>query len=538
MLRALLISALLLGIQAPAFADTVAVESKVAEVHLFKNGLAAIRRIVELPAPGNYRIDGLPAPVHGTFWVTGPAPVAVRVSTEDVQVPFKDRANVNLQHELAGKQVTLYFREGTIPPVTGLVLESVAGEAAGMAPMPMPLAASSYASPAPGRFLVMKVGSDRIYVETSMIAYANVRDAGDTITETRPVLVLEAGAGESVPFAVEIAYLAHGLSWAPSYRVNLSNATTLAIRQQAVIKNELEDMADAEVYLISGFPGIEFAHVQSPLTSQVSWQQFFQQLQHRPDRGHAMTMQQAVLSNDSTVFTPDMSFGLSAIPSGDGPDMHYQPIGARTLDRGDSLLLDVAAATAEYRRLVEWIVPDTRAADGRLLRDPYQQPESVDKDDDPWDVVAFRNPFEFPMTTAPALMVADNRVLGQNMSYWANRGEETRLRITKALSIRTSSEEHEVEGARERVFIGGRDYQRTTVEGTLHVNNHRAESVDLAVRRQFSGDLIEASGESESRMLEVGVWYVNRRNEVIWKRTLAPGAEETLTYRYTVLVAQ
>ena len=535
MVRAVGIIALFFAVGAMAFADTTTVESTVAEVHLCKNGLAAIRRTVDVPGPGTYRLDGLPAPVHGTFWVTGPAPIAARASTEDVQVPFKERSSIDLQNELGGKQVTLYFRDGTIAPVTGMVVEAkpIADAGAG----PLPVLSPQGLSGSPGRFLVMKVGADRIYVDTSMIAYANVRDAGDTIAETRPVLVLEVGTGESGPLTVEISYLAHGLSWAPGYRVDLSNPTTLSIRQQAVIKNELEDLDNADVYLISGFPGIEFAHVQSPLTSQVSWNQFFQQLQQRPNRGHNATMQQAVLSNNS-VFASDMSLGLSAIPSGDGPDMHYQPVGAQTLDRGDSLLLDVASASTEYRRLVAWVVPDTRDADGRLLRDPYRQPEPTDDDDDPWDVVEFKNPFDFPMTTAPALMVADHRVLGQNMSYWANRGETTHLRITKALSIRTSSEEHEVAGTREQVVVGGRDYQRTAVEGTLRVNNHRAESVDLVVRRKFSGELLDASGESESRLLEEGAWSVNRRNEVVWKHTLAPGAEETLTYRYTVLVVQ
>ena len=46
-------------------------------------------------------------------------------------------------------------------------------------------------------------------------------------------------------------------------------------------------------------------------------------------------------------------------------DLHYQPIGKRTLAEGDSLALTVAKGKADYERIVEWLVPDTRDEYGR-----------------------------------------------------------------------------------------------------------------------------------------------------------------------------
>ena len=143
--------------------------------------------------------------------------------------------------------------------------------------------------------------------------------------------------------------------------------------------------------------------------------------------------------------TPD----FSATPMGEGPDVHYQPIGKVTLTEGDSLVLPVASGKADYERIVEWIVPDTRTENGRRVNDYQVNQEPEKYRDAAWDAVRFRNPLKFPMTTAPAMTVAGGRFQGQRMCTWTNAGEQATLHITKALSIRTRSVEYEEQGKRE-----------------------------------------------------------------------------------------
>lgn len=289
MLRTIL--ALAVTVTLDSAAQPVSLVSTIAEIHLFKNGLAAIRRTADLPEPGVYRIDAVVEPVHGTFWVSGPANITVRTALEEIEVPFKHHAGAGLQERFDSKRVTVFFREDSIPPVTGTVVRATEPTLPSWPPTAM-------ASAAPDRFLVLEAGGDRIYVAESTIAYVNVHEAGTTMIETKPVLTLDAGEVAS-PATVDITYLVHGISWAPAYRVDISSNDTLTIAQQAVIKNELEDITGANIALVSGFPGIEFARVTSPLSAQVSWSQFFMQLQQRSrglDRPD-VTMQQAVISN-------------------------------------------------------------------------------------------------------------------------------------------------------------------------------------------------------------------------------------------------
>ena len=61
----------------------------------------------------------MPQPVHGTFWIESAGPVETMAKMRDVEVPASETAPGNLQEDLAGKKVTLHFKGGNRPPVSG-----------------------------------------------------------------------------------------------------------------------------------------------------------------------------------------------------------------------------------------------------------------------------------------------------------------------------------------------------------------------------------------------------------------------------------
>ena len=115
---------------------------------------------------------------------------------------------------------------------------------------------------------------------------------------------------------------------------------------------------------------------------------------------------------------PRPRVNLSAVPEGEGVDLHFEPIGKRSLKVGEALSLQLGKAKADYERIVEW----TMAAGSNEM----------------WDVLHFKNPFKFPLTTAPAMVVENGKFNGQRTCFWTNAGEETNLRIiTPARNNRT-----------------------------------------------------------------------------------------------------
>ncbi len=500
------------------------IEAPIVRVALFKNGLAVIDRRVTVPGPGRYRLDSVPTPAHGTFWVESDARVLSRVESRDVEVPIEEADS--FYQEIVGRRAVIFFRDGRLPPAEGLVQRWI----------PFNNQNALTFSPGQAGHLVLETETGRTYVDTSSIVSIRSDGHPSAVAARRPVLLFDVeGTGEGGS-TLRIQYLANGLSWAPSYRIDTSDPKRLHLEQSAVLLNELEDLDQVEVELISGFPNLEFARITSPLAAQSTWTDFFQQLQaggaanSQSIFGNRMMTQQAITSNFAPAMLGPVSMG-PLDPEREGVDMHYQPIGRVDLAKGASLNLSVATGGADYERIVSWTVPDVRDSQGRRRR-------GSDSDDDgsPWDALRFRNPLKIPMTTAPALVVASGQLLGQSASLWVNPGGETTLRVTKALSVQTRSIELEREGSREIVYVGADDFWRTEVDGELVVRNYRTEPVTLEIRRRFSGELIQSSETAETRLLEEGVATVNRRSELVWRTTLEAGEEHTWTYRYRVLV--
>lgn len=516
------------------------VPSRVRSIDLFKNGIAVVRRTVALPGNGTFAITDLPEPVHGTFWVESDAEIETRITTRMIVEPRSPRTGSDLRESLGGEEVLIHFRSPELPPMAGLVLPRPDDAGVhwdrsyersdryyGWRYMNQP-------APAPrrvDRFLELYTDDGIVLIDTSMIGFVRVTKARPTAARRQPVLLLTASGADPGGASVVITYLTKGIAWAPSYRVDLSDPDTLRLAQKAVIKNELAKLDDVEVRLISGFPSIEFAHVRSPLSPTTSWSTFFQELGRRTQPSHAALSN--VMSQSTVSYGPsEGGIDPASLFGGDGVDLHYRSIGRRSLDEGDSLVLTVATGDAPYERIVEWFVPDTRDAYG------YRRSQDNERDENggAWDAVRFANPLDAPMTTGPAMVVANGRFQGERLSNWVAKDETTTLRINKALNVRTLATEHEVPGEREFVWIGTRKYRSAQVNGELLLSNHRDTPLKIVVKRRFSGELLEADGEPTDVLLKEGVWSVNERHELLWTIELAPGETRTLEYRYSVLV--
>ncbi len=185
-------------------------------------------------------------------------------------------------------------------------------------------------------------------------------------------------------------------------------------------------------------------------------------------------------------------------------------------------------AKADYERIVEWHVTSGARAEGGV--------------EDIWDVLHFKNPFTFPITAGPALVMEKGQFNGQRALHWSNVGEETSLRITRSLSVRTFAHERE-DGKKDKdkietIKIGNATYQLVTVQGELIVNNHRKQAIKMLVRRTVNGKILSTEGDPKKQPREEGLSAINPSHDLLWTLNLAPGEEKTLRYRYSFLVGE
>jgi hypothetical protein len=536
-----------------ATAEESIVQPKIESVGLFKNGLAVVRAVFPVSGPGVCRWDKVPRVIHGSFWIESDGEVSVRATRRMVEETDESGTpSGNIQQDLAGRDVAITLKntgDSPRPGLSGRVWEIPARAAvrtwdtnySSLNPADQswrwrsPIPAAPTMPAYNGAFLVLEAAGNRRYVGQSEISTIEAKGPFNPVKRTveRPVLVFDVRKAPAGGGLVRVTWLTKGMAWLPAYRIDLTDPRELAIRQSAVVRNESDDLTDTEIQLISGFPNVRFGAVDSPLWPGTELSAFFQQVNQaastRPFAANTLSQQvvyQNAMSPDSSSLLPELAEAGNA-----SDDIHHESIGRHSLQAGDSLSIDVAAAAAKYERVVEWVVPDGRDEYGRSRHN-----ERDATDSSPWDAVRFINPFKFPMTTAAALVTEGGKFRGQSQSDWFNPGQRACVKITRALSVRTDCGEVEEENQREIVRIAGNDYQRTKVKGRLAVRNFRGKDLTLTIRCGFSGKLIEADGEPESTLRTEGVASVNPRRQLDWTIQLPAGQEKELTYRYDVLV--
>lgn len=521
-------------------------------IGMFKNGLAVVRATFPVNGPGQYLWDEVPRVTHGSFWIESDGIVSVQSTSRMVsEVDEVEAATGSLQSDLAGKNVKLWLSEtrpGENAMITGTVWEvptPITPKAWDLDYSSLDTGGSNYRAlrnnsllnrqntSTTGNFLVLDGGNgSRSYIPQNNIAAMEVAGPFQPARRTieKPVLVFDVQKAPDDGGLVQITYLTKGLAWLPSYHLDLGEKDTMKIRQNAVVRNEMTAFNNTELQLISGFPNIRFGAVDSPLWQGTNLASFFQEINGAANSaaGNNFVSQQAVYSNFAAP-APSQALPNLAEKGNASDDIHYESIGSRSMKPGDSLSLDVAGGETTYEKVVEWKIADPRNERGR-----YDSSSSTKQE--AWDAVRFTNPFKFPMTTAPALVVESGKFRGQSVLEWVNPGQQTCLQVTKALSIRTQASEIEEEGQREIVLIGGNDYQRTTVKGTLTIENFRNTDVTMTVTCDFSGKLIEAADDPALSLRTEGISSVNPRRQLDWSFDLPAGKEKTITYRYEVLV--
>jgi hypothetical protein len=513
-------------------AAQVALASKATRVALFKNGLAFVRREVEVPAETrSLRLDELPAPVHGTFWlaadparlVIGPgvarrSSVAETVAAGDVTELL--RANV-------GRRLTLLVGDERLTGVLAAMPES--------ARPAQPWERD--AAPARRRELLIldteggQLGIAPAHVrrvesegEPLALEYAREREA---VALTVDVTPLAEG-----PSTLTVLYLEHGLTWAPSYAIDLTDPQRATLTAKAEVLVEAEDLEGATLELVTGYPNLQFSHVVDPIALQGDLQAFLTALAGGGGQAAvgAALLSQRVTSNVAS-FEDGAHFPVAGAPEPGAAveDLFFYEVPNANVARGERGLFPLFTARVPYAHVYEWKLADS--ADPR-----YGREDDGEREEEIWHSVRLSNDGTVPWTTAPAMTMKQGRLLGQDTLTYTSVGGETTVRITRAVDVQGEQAEYELSRDPKTVNIYGRAYWKVTRRGELRVTNHKREAVALEITRRVQGEVVANPDEADTARLPDRRTDVNPTTRLQWKVPLEPGATRELGYEYTVLV--
>lgn len=516
----------------------IVVSAPVVEAQLFKNGIAMVTQMFHADAAGGtYVVQPAPKPIHGTFWFHGDTINSARFSKKEI-VKKPDTLNQEmLLEQLAGKRVELLTNNNSVKGTIVRVEEKSNSNSNYVYSFDSRSSDNNNIA----RYVLIETSSGFQYVSTSSIWAVKLED--DKIP--LEISVLEPAMVVSIKPAkndqnIYFSYLTNGLAWAPAYRLELLDDKTGRLSMSGALKNEFMDMSDVQFHLISGFPNIQFKHVTSPLWPDTNLNDFFSQLAQEPSSRVPAAMTQMVMSNASFSYYPqeNTTADVTQLYSGDF-DLHFQDAGQHTILMGESLLIPVATQKLDYKKILLWEIPDDRDAYGRMIDlwrryyDGQDDRETKMIQEDVWDSIEMKNPFDFPMTTAPVAVYDRNGYFnGQTMTFWNAPNEKMYVKVTKALNMRVRHTEVEVPSSRSTERLLGYKCYKTQIEGKLFVHNLRNKNALVRITKRFSGTKIKAEENPEITLLPEGVFNINERNEVVWNLNLKPGEDKVITYSY------
>ena len=515
---------------------------------LFKNGLGFFVAESKLPdTAGPIAMGPYPAAAHGTFWVAYPSAVKLeglvakktvtRKSVDALSVPLLLQANV-------GKKVRVYLSEDEV--IEGTIAhfpqapQPTEAEMRARATMPWPPTGGH------GQLLLIETAEGMTAItphSARRVDFPN-KDLTRSFDAETEAVQLHAHLEKPAPDRVLTAtYLAKGITWAPSYMVDVSDPENARLSAKATIINEAADLDDVQVALITGFPNLRFADVVSPLALKENLAGFLQSLgrgESRPEGAPAVVTQNVfyggaagfggAMGAREAPATPDYR---AAAAGRTAEDLFLYPLENVRLEKGEVGYYPLFTESVPYKHIYQWDIPDYLNEQDRYRQ---QRGEQRERPEEVWHSLRLENTTKVPWTTAPAETVQNSQILGQDILHYTPPGGETTLRITQAVSVK--AEQIEVETARERnaARFYATSYDLVSVEGKLSVRNFQKKSITLEITKRVSGEVKSSAPAADVEKVARGLRGVNSSNVLKWTVELEPSQTQEITYAYDVYV--
>ncbi len=575
----------------PATPLTSLAKMPVKEVTVFKDGHAFLLHSGKMPTDGkgNVVLDALPQPVLGTFWpYSADKNAKLSAVTASIHKVKLDRTALSMRELIEanlGAAVTITELPAVVTgndpqPITySATIQSIptqSGEELEATSPPN----SGEKLPIKGNVVLVKtntgvkaVNFDRIVD----ITFAKPPATNLAHEEFRNLLTLQLDWGGKQPqkeAEVGMLYLQKGIRWIPNYKVSIDGKGQATVKLQATVINELTDLDDVTANLVIGVPTFAFAATPDPIALQQTMAQLSQYFVQPGQLGNNFDNSSFALSNGIMTQTARMNevrqvqpaapapmdLGPEVASQGKSEDLYLFQVKHVTLKKGQRMVLPVAEYTIKYKDVYTLDVPITpppevmRAFDGTRQAEVARQlaaPKVQHK-------IRLFNKTDAPLTTAPALIVSNDRVVAQGMMNYTAVGASFDLELTTAVDVNVKKKDEETKRIPDAEKWNKETFMRIEMAGAITLTNYSKQPVEIEVTRHILGNLdsVEHDGKKSSlNVLEDAAayassastsypawygWYAwpnwwNRFNGVgkaTWSLTIEPGKVEELGYTW------
>jgi hypothetical protein len=197
--------------------------------------------------------------------------------------------------------------------------------------------------------------------------------------------------------------------------------------------------------------------------------------------------------------------------------------------------LPLFTESVPYKHIYQWKIPDYVNEEERYFYESRRREEQP-QEEQVWHCLKMENTMRVPWTTAPAEILQENIILGQDtLNYTPVKGETT-LKITQAVSVKAEQLELETDRKRDAAHLYGYSYDLITIEGKLSVINFLEKAITLEITKTLSGEVKSSQPQAKIETLARGLRQMNAVRKLTWTIELEPSQQKQLGYTYEVYV--
>jgi len=241
--------------------------------------------------------------------------------------------------------------------------------------------------------------------------------------------------------------------------------------------------------------------------------------------------------------------------SGKTEDLFVFNVQHVTLKRGERMVLPVTEFTLDYHDVFTLDLPFGPPPEIRGNLNSEQQRELARLFNAPKVLHKLRlaNTSKYPLTTAPALLIRQGKVLAQGLMTYTAAGSTVELPVTTAVDVQVKKSDLETKRTPNALQENGTSYSRIDLAGKVTLTSNRSRATEIEITRYVLGtaDRAEHDGKIEKiNAFETGEylatadlpswwsWYnwpswwssFNGIGRISWKVTLEPDKALELTY--------
>ena len=471
----------------------------VKEVTLFKDGHAFVLQSGRMATneAGDVVLDRLPSPVLGTFWPYASDRRArlrsVTSGRSDVRV---ERTALDLRQLIdgnAGAEVVVTEIEGPTykARIVGVPERRPDERRAGVAVTPAEVALFE------GEEGTRVVRLDRIRDVRFTGAFRSTVAEDDVLD--RMTLRLDWDGAPQKEADVGLVYQQKGLRWIPSYRVESDGAGRATVKLQATIVNELVDLVDVTANLVVGVPSFPFEDTPDPIGLQKAVAELSQSF--RRDARTAFAFSNAIMTQqlasgrghlpDEAPAAPGPDLGPEVAGSGAHEDLFVFTLEHVSMKKGERAVVPMGEFSMKYRDVYALDLPVAPPPELWRNLDGSRQAELARVFGTPRFTHRIRlaNGSAVPLTTAPALVLRDGRLLAQGLMTYAAAGAESELTLTTVSDLAVRKEEQETARVPDATTWQGEKYGRVDLSGVLTLTSYRKDPVEVEITRHVLGNV-------------------------------------------------